>query len=321
MYSPATRVLTVLELLQSHRQMKGSEIARLLEVDVRTVRRYITMLQDMGIPVEGERGPYGAYALGRGYKMPPLVFSDTEAIALTLGLLAIHAYKFPVDVAAVEGALAKIERVLPENLLKQARGLQEAIQFNVPAAPVDLQSDLVVTLSSAVQQRRRVHLRYRAWSGEESERDYDPYGIVLNEGYWHTMGYCHLRQDLRTFRLDRILTLELGDESFERPEDFDVLGQVVHSIAFAAGAQEVEVLLETSMEHAREVIPAIMGTLEQAQGGVIFRRTASQLEWIAHVLISLDFPVHVVKSDELRTTLREIAAKALRIAGEEGLRS
>ena len=316
MYSPTTRVLTVLELLQSHRQMSGSEIARRIEVDVRTVRRYITMLQDMGIPVEGERGPYGAYELRRGYKLPPLMFTDAEAVALILGLLAIRANGFPVDTVAVEGALAKTERVMPEKLLKQARGLQEAIAFHVSTPPVLVQNDFVARLSLAVQQRQRVHLHYRSYSAEETERDFDPYGIVFNEGYWITIGYCHLRQDVRTFRLDRIITLEPGEQSFERPEDFDVVGQVLHSIAFIPGAKEVEVVLETSMERARQAIPEAMGSLETTEQGVLFRRSATQLEWIAHVLINLDFPVHVVHPVELRHLLREMAAKALRMAGE-----
>src|ERR1700755_91995 len=102
MYSPTTRLLTVLELLQSYKRMSGSELARRLEVDVRTIRRYIVMLQDMGIPVEAERGPYGVYQLQRGHRLPPLMFNDAEAIALTLGLLAIREFRFPVDVAAVE---------------------------------------------------------------------------------------------------------------------------------------------------------------------------------------------------------------------------
>ena len=84
MYSPTTRLLTILELLQSHHHMSGSELARRLEVEVRTVRRYIVMLQDMGIPIEAERGPEGAYHLRRGYKLPPLMFNDAEAVALTL---------------------------------------------------------------------------------------------------------------------------------------------------------------------------------------------------------------------------------------------
>src|SRR5256885_15807463 len=113
MYSPTSRLLTILELLQSHQKISGPEMARRLEIDERTVRRYIVMLQDMGIPVEAERGRYGAYQLQRGYKLPPLMFSETEAITLTLSLLAIRESSFPVDVVAVEGVLAKTERVMP----------------------------------------------------------------------------------------------------------------------------------------------------------------------------------------------------------------
>src|SRR6266851_3929020 len=90
MYFPTTRVLTVLELLQSHQRLSGPELAARLEVDTRTVRRYITMLQDLGIPVEAGRGRYGFYCLRPGFKLPPLMFTNDEALALTLGLLAAH---------------------------------------------------------------------------------------------------------------------------------------------------------------------------------------------------------------------------------------
>jgi predicted DNA-binding transcriptional regulator YafY len=317
MYSPTTRLLTVLELLQSHRQMSGVEIARRLGVDGRTVRRYIVMLQDMGIPVEGERGPYGAYQLRRGYKLPPLMFTDAEAIALTLGLLAMRELQFPVDLAAVEGALAKTERVMPEKLLQQSRALQEAITFNFLPTPAPLNSDFLAPLSLAVLQRQPVFLRYRSWRGDETQRRFDPYGIVFNEGYWYTAGYCHLRQDLRTFRLDRMVALDSIEGSFERPVDFDVLGQVLASLATMPGAYPVEVLMQTSIENARRVIPPATGTLEEVQDGVILRRSATQLEWIASFLLSLDFPVRVLQPPELRAILLAIAVKARQIAGEQ----
>jgi predicted DNA-binding transcriptional regulator YafY len=317
-YSPTTRLLTVLELLQSYKQISGSEIARRLEVDARTVRRYIVRLQDMGIPVEAERGPYGTYQLERGFKLPPLMFTDAEAVALTLGLITIREFQFPVEVAAVEGALAKIERVLPETLLVQVRGLQEGITFNVSPPPTLLQNEFVAVLSAAVQQCRQVHLRYQSWGGEETERGFDPYGIVYNEGYWYTAGYCHLRQDLRTFRLDRIVALEAREETFERPEDFDVLAHVLKSIVSWPGTNQVEVFLETTLERAQEVIPPVMGTLEPTENGVIFRRSASQLEWIAHILVSLDFPVRVLAPPELRDLLRQMARRALQMVGDEG---
>lgn len=316
MYSPTSRVLTVLELLQSYGEMKGAEIAKRLEVDIRTVRRYITTLQDMGIPIEGERGPHGAYALRRGFRLPPLMFSDAEAVALTLGLLAIRAYQFPVDIVAVEGALAKTERVMPEKLNEVARGLQAAITFYVTPSPMVIQHEIIAQISVAVQQQQRVRMVYRAWDGKESEREFDPYGVVVNEGVWYTAGYCHLRQALRTFRMDRIVNFEIQNQTFERPENFDALKHVLHDIAFIPYAKEVEVILETNMERARQVIPPEMGSLEQGEHGVIFRRTATQLDWIAHVLLNQDFPVHVIQPEELRDLLGQMAKRALRMVAE-----
>lgn len=316
MYSPTTRLLTVLELLQSYKTMSGTELARRLEVDKRTVRRYITMLQDMGIPVEAERGPYGAYQLERGYKMPPMLFTDAEAVAVTLGLLAIREFQFPVDVAAVEGALAKTERVMPEKLLTQIRGLQEGIVFNMRRPSIMPHHHTLTVLSVAVQQRQQVHLAYESWGGEQTERVFDPYGVVFNEGYWYTAGYCHLRRDLRTFRLDRIVSLAAIDSTFEPPVDFDVLNHVLRSIAVMPGTAQVEVLLETTLEHAQQLVTPIFGTVEQTDNGVILRRSATQLEWVAYYLMSFDFPVTVIQPEALRELLRQMAANALRMIGE-----
>jgi predicted DNA-binding transcriptional regulator YafY len=316
MYSPTTRLLSVLELLQSRKQISGSEIARRLEVDPRTVRRYIVMLQDMGIPVEAERGPYGSYQLRRGHRIPPLMFTEAEAIALTLGLLAIREFRFPVEVAAVESALAKAERVMPEKLLSQARALQESITFHLDFLPVRVENNFVTVLSSAVQQRQQVRLRYRSWDGGESERDFDPYGIVFNEGFWYTAGYCHLRRDLRTFRLDRITSLEPNEGTFERPGEFDVLAHVLNSLFLRQGTGQVQVLMKTSLEHARQVTSPDLGTLEATEQGVIFRRAAIHMEWVAFFLMSLDFPVKVIQPESLRETLRHMATNALQMAGD-----
>lgn len=318
MYSPTARLLTVLELLQSYKQMKGAEIARRLEVDLRTVRRYIVTLQDMGIPIEGERGPYGAYQLQRGYKLPPLMFTDAEAIALTLGLLAIREFHFPVDAAAVEGALAKTERVMPEKLYQQARGLQEAITFNTSMPMTLPHGDFVTLLSLAVRQQQRVYMRYSAWSGSDSEREFDPYGIVFNEGYWYTSGYCHLRHDLRTFRLDRITALELRDSSFDRPTDFDALDHVMRSLGSMQGDQaDVLIEMDTSLERAQEAASFVMGTVEQVDDKIMFRRGGYQLQWVMYWLMSLDFPVRVIQPPELREMVRGMAHKALRMVEDE----
>jgi predicted DNA-binding transcriptional regulator YafY len=280
------------------------------------VRRYIVMLQDMGIPIEAERGTYGAYQLRRGYKLPPLMFTDAEAVSLTLGLLAMREFRFPVNVEAIEGALAKTERVMPEKLLMQTRALQEAIAFSVLPPPVRLQNEFVMTLSSAVQQRQQLHLRYLSFHGDESERAFDPYGIVFHEGYWYTSGYCHLRSDLRTFRIDRIVALEPLEQSFERPADFDALSHVLTSLASIPGPHEAVILLQTTLEHARQAVPPMVGVPEETKEGIILHRVIRQPEWMAYFLLSLDFPVVVKQPEELRAVMRTIAARLLHMAGD-----
>jgi len=319
MYSPTTRLLAVLALLQTHQQMSGAEIARRLEVDVRTVRRYITSLQDMGIPVEGERGPLGAYYLGRGSKMPPLMFTNEEAVALVLGLRVLREFQFPVNTVAIEGAVAKTERVLPELPLQQVRALQSSIAFNVSnyggSSPPQLHNNnTLIVLSTAAQERHRVEIIYRSWRDEVTERRFDPYGVVYNEGYWYTAGYCNLRQDLRTFRLDRIQSISKHDETFDDPGSIDLLGYVLRAFANVPGAYQVEVLLKTTMDTAQALIPDYLGTLETCDEGIIMRREATNLDWVAMMLLSFDFPVEVKQPDELRSILRRIADTAIRIA-------
>ena len=197
MYNPATRLLTVLELLQAHPQLSGQALAERLEVDPRTIRRYIIMLQDMGIPVEAERGRYGGYRLRPGYKLPPLMFNEDEGLALVFGLLLNRRLGRGMVGTAMESALAKIERVMPLGLSERVQALQATLTVEMPTVNADPPaSEVVMTVSTALHQSRRLMLGYKSWDGLETTRRFDPYGLVYRVGYWYTVGYCHLRQDL-----------------------------------------------------------------------------------------------------------------------------
>lgn len=318
MYSPTTRLLTILELLQSHHRMTGAELAQRLEVSQRTVRRYMVMLQDMGIPVEAERGPDGAYMLGRGYKLPPLMFNNMEALALGLGLMVIDAFQLPVESVALEGALAKVERVMPEAVLDQVRALQAAITFSPSLPPIRLPSGIISRLSLMVQKAQQASLHYVAFSGENSIRRFDPYGIVYHLGYWYTVGHCHLRGGVRTFRIDRIVAVEETDQFFTSPVNFDALQHVLNALATMPGAYPVEVVLQATMDQVRDVLAPTAGTFEVTDAGVIWRRETYDLEWIAHLLLRFDFPVIIRQPDALRERMQALADKALRIADSQG---
>jgi predicted DNA-binding transcriptional regulator YafY len=308
-YRPTTRLLSMLELLQARGRMGGPELARRLEVGERTVRRYVAMLQEMGVPVEAERGRYGAYALRPGFKLPPMMFTDEEALALALGLLSARRLGLSGAAPAVEGARAKLERVMPEELRERVRTFEEVV---VPAAaPARLPAgEVVVTLSAAVRERRRVRMRYRAGDSGETRRAVDPYAVVQGDAFWYTFGYCHLREGRRLFRLDRVLSVERLDESFVLPPGFDTPQGVLEALAeMREDRWSVEVLLETTPGEARGQLPKMGVSLQETPQGVVMISSTSDLGWMARVLAGLSFPFVVRRPPELREALRRLATE------------
>jgi predicted DNA-binding transcriptional regulator YafY len=312
-YRPTTRLLSMLELLQARGRVGGPELARRLEVGERTVRRYVAMLQEMGVPVEAERGRYGAYTLKPGFKLPPMMFTDEEALALALGLLSARRLGLSGIAPAVEGARAKLERVMPEELRERVRTFEEVV---VPAAPVRLPAgEVVVTLSAAVRERKRVRMRYLAGDSGETLRAVDPYAVVQGDAYWYTFGYCHLREGRRLFRLDRVLSVERLDESFVLPPGFDTPQGVLEALAdMREDRWSVEVLLETTVGEARGQLPKMGVSLQETPQGVVMISSTSDLGWMARVLAGLSFPFVVRKPPELRESLRSLAAEIVALA-------
>ena len=318
MYNPTTRLLTILELLQVYPRLSGGELARRLEVDPRSVRRYVVMLQDLGIPIEAERGPLGGYRLRPGYKLPPLLFTDEEAVALTLALVAAPRLGIAADGAAVAGALAKIERVLPEAPRARVRALQSAVTMDVGPAPAAVESTLVATVGEAAAHGRRVWMRYRSGAEAETEREVDPYGVVAWGRSWYVVGHCHLRKDLRTFRLDRVLELAPRETTFVPPLDFDLRGHLLRSIARMHVGPEIVVIIDAPLEKIRGRVWEEFADLEAVSGGTRMTCHYDDLDGFARYLMGLGWPVTVVKPVELRAALRrfaaEVAASAERVA-------
>jgi predicted DNA-binding transcriptional regulator YafY len=316
MYHPTTRLLTVLELLQSRPQHSAAELAAHLEVDQRTVRRYVTMLQDLGIPVEAVRGRNGGYRLRPGFKLPPLMFTNGEALALGLGLLLTRRLGLGANPADVVSATAKLERVLPPPLRRQMQAVQDALVLDLPLARTMPDQGVIVVLSTAVTEQRRVRLQYMAWDGVITSRTVDPYGVVYRAGHWYLPGYCHLREAKRTFRLDRIVGVSLEAETFSCPTDFDPIHYVNQTLATTPGIWKVDILLQIDMESARHLIPPALGTLTPETDSVALHCYVQQLDWFAHFLIGLDCSFQVRSPAELRTTLQKLVTRITRIVAE-----
>ena len=315
MYHPTTRVLAVLALLQAHGRMSGAELAQRLEVNVRTLRRYIIMLQDLGIPIEAERGRNGAYVLSAGFKLPPMMFTNEEALALTVGLISARRLNLADTDRAIESALAKLERVMPLDLKSRVRALTETITLDPSRNSSAPPSEVVLsTMSSAAQLRRRVHLQYHPTRGEDTERDFDPYGLTYYQHRWYVVGYCHLRQDLRSFRLDRVTQVSTVDAGFDRPEGFDPLAYLMQAIAIMPRKYSFELLLKTDIDTAQGEVFDVLGILEAAEGGIILRGSVEDLDWLARQIsiFSFDFVVH--EPAELREELRKHSMKLAHLA-------
>ena len=228
---------------------------------------------------------------------------------MTLGLLTARKLGLTDAAPAVEGALAKIERVLPASLRERVRALQETLVIDFPVKSTPPAPALITMLSKAAQQRHCVMLSYQAWNANVTERVFDSYGLVCRAGLWYTVGYCHLRQDLRTFRLDRILHAEIQTDSFERPGEFDCLAYVLKSIPQTPGTWFIDVLLDTTLEQAQRIVSPALALLEQEPDGVSFRCYVDDLEWIAYVLVGLECSFVVRQPAELHDALKALAQR------------
>src|SRR6185436_13406898 len=287
MAHPTTRVLAVLELLQSHGQMGGAELARRVDVDRRTLRRYIAMLEEMGIPITTEQGRYGGYRLVPGYKLPPMMFTDEEAQALSLGLIAARGLGLADAAPAIESVQAKLDRVLPSAPKRTVAALREsvALQMGGPRATADAR--LLRVLSESAQMRRTAALRYRAADGALTSRDFDVYGNIFRSGRWYVVGHCHLRQGLRTLRLDRVAHAELRDLPFTRPDNFDAGEYLNRALASVPRGVPTELYLHTDLECARRELFNGLGVPEADGDGVVVRGYCDELDWYARELMRL----------------------------------
>jgi predicted DNA-binding transcriptional regulator YafY len=318
MYHPTTRVLAVLELLQTHGRMSGADMAARLAVDARTLRRYIATLEEIGIPITTERGRYGGYALMAGFKMPPMMFTDDEALALSIGLLAARSLGFADAAPAVASAQAKLERIMPANLKKRVRAVDETVRLDMVRSVAPADNQALVTLSSAALAQQRVHMHYRAPDGKDSARDFDAYGLAFRSGCWYVIGMCHLRGAMRSFRLDRVLKVDPRPLSFARPANFDALEHLRHSMATMTRTHPVEILLKIDLQTASRHFFEAIGVFEQTAEGVLLRSQTDHMDWFAGHLAGMPFEFEVRSPAALRDCLAALGERLLRLARAPG---
>jgi predicted DNA-binding transcriptional regulator YafY len=236
------------------------------------------------------------------------MLGDEEAVVVVLGLLATRGSGSDGSADAVDGALAKINRVLPATLRRQVEALEETLGFTTTrgAAPADAAA--VLLLADGIRRRRRVQTAYRTFDGDESERELSPHGLVVHKGRWYLAAHDHMRDDMRTFRVDRMSHTTLTETAALPPaEGFDAVEHVTRSLARVPWKWEVEVLLDLPADDAARRIPATLAELVDDPEGTLLRMRVDSLDWMATVLAGLGCGFTVRRPDELRASVRALA--------------
>ncbi|WP_424951074.1 helix-turn-helix transcriptional regulator [Deinococcus sp.] len=310
MYDPTMRVLTVLEMLQTYERVTGAQLAERLEVHPRTAQRYVARLQDLGVPVTATRGVGGAYFLRPGFRLPPMMFTDEEALALLLGLRALRDLGLSAFAPATEGAGVKLRRVLPAALAKRVQQVQETLNFDLPWM-VEASAARVIELASAVYQNRVVELSYSAKGGTDTRREVEPHGVMRDDGRWYLLGHCRLRGAQRCFRIDRMGSVETLEETFQPPADLDARAALRAAIASAPFTWMVRVWVQLPPEAVKAGLPLVRPVLEAVKGGTLVECGIEDLESFAAQLLGLGCQMRVQAPPEMNTAFERLAARAL----------
>lgn len=298
----ATRLINLILLMQRKPNQKAGKLADELGVSVRTVHRYFSMLDEMGIPIYSERGPEGGFSLVRGYKMPPLVFTPEEAVAVYLGVNLVEEMWGQLYQSAARGALAKLDSLLPDEQRHEAAWAQRALfATGMHRADLEKLAPNLERLRRGAREHRQVRMTYQSRSSPEPRaRDLDPYALVHRWGWWYVVGFCHLRQDVRTFRVDRILDSALLDTTFDPRADFDLQ-------TYLANEPGTQPLLTVQLRFTPEARNAALENRsywemveEQANGAVLVTFKAPTLEWAASTALAYGPIVEVLEPAELR---------------------
>ncbi|CAM4207377.1 YafY family protein [Nocardia ninae] len=318
----ASRLLSIVLLLQARERMTAEQLARELEVSVRTIYRDVESLSLAGIPLYGEAGHDGGYRLVDGYRTRLTGLTADEAEALFLAGLPGPAADLGLG-AVLATAQLKLKAALPDELREGVGRIQE--RFHLDTSDWYADPDSTAQLAAVVEatwSRRRIRMRYRRWAQpREVDRVVAPYGLVLKSGRWYLVAESG---EIRTYRVSQILRIQLLDNAFERPAEFDLASSWSAYLAdFDARRYRGEARIRLS-ERALERLPHLLepalarvarNTAEppDRDGRIIVTMPMETIEHTAGLLLRLGAEAEVLAPAELRDRMAEIAADLARI--------
>jgi len=303
--------LRALEILQTRPGTTADELAERLGVTERAARRYVAILREAGIPVESARGPHGGYRLGRGTRLPPVVFTQAEALGLVMAVLdGQPAAADAADVGDLVGsALGKVIRALPESVGRQAATLREHASAAPDRYPTRPDPATTSALVAAVAARRRVLVTYRSESGNEWEAEVDPWAVVVRYGRWYLLCHCHRAGAIRTYRVDRVRAAQQTAHEFELPDGLDPVAALEENLG-TGWEFPTRVVFDAPLAEVAPWIRPPMGQLEPSGDGcVLVGSTSNPAMYAQEWLASMPFAFRVDGGQELRAAVATLAAR------------
>ena len=310
------RLLRLLDLLSVGGLVPGPQLATELGVDLRTLRRDVERLRELGHPVETVRGRHGGYRLARTRRLPPLVLDDRQAVTVVLGIDAVR--QAGLDVEDAEALADRLVGLLPDEVADRVAAMRRSLSHapSQLSGPGRVTATRLLELGVAVRDGSAVRIRYVDRRGRTTERTIDPWGVVPHRGRWYLVGHDHRADDIRIFRVDRVAgVLADGPATVLRPDGFDLRAHVEAQVVHAAWAHAVEVELHTDLAEARRRVPDGLGDVTEEDGRVVLRVGADDLDGMARVLASLGLEVTVRRPAALRRSLATLADRLATSAG------
>jgi predicted DNA-binding transcriptional regulator YafY len=306
--SPTARALRTLEILQARPGTTADQLAASLGVTERAARRYVSILREAGIVVESVRGPYGGYRLGRGTRLPAVVFTEEQALGLVMAVLDGQPAAIDAD-NLVGAALSKLIRALPDSVGQQAA----ALRAHAAAAPDrrSARADPATTsaLVAAVADRRRVLVRYAAEGGDEWEAETDPWAVVVRFGRWYLLCHSHRANAIRTYRIDRIRAVRQLPQRFTPPDTLDPVAALEENLG-SGWKYPTRVVFHEPYERVAPWVRPTMGRLEpDGNRCVLTGSTTNTRMYAQEWLAAMPFDFTVEQGPELRAAVAAVAAR------------
>ncbi len=296
--------------------MTADELGRRLGVTERAARRYVEILREAGIPVESARGPHGGYRLGRGARLPPVVFTEAEALGLVMAVLDGQPEAISTD-DVIGAALTKVIQALPAGIGRQAAALRAHASAALDRHSARPDPAVTSALVAASAVRRRVLITYCSDSGNEWQAEVDPWAVVVRYGRWYLLCHSHRANAIRTYRVDRVRAVEQTAYEFAPPDDLDPVAALEENLG-AGWPYATHVEFEAPLAEVTPWIRPPMGRLEKSGNGCVLIGTTSNptmyaQEWLAR----LPFAFRVHGGPELRAAVATAASRFT--AAVEGL--